>query len=150
MRTPRSSGVRRLKKQRFIGGDQMGLRSDHQTGTSYSRRGCTPVVRGTGQRFGCNMMSSITNRGTLRFMVFKRRFTSEVMVAFCRRLLRTVPHKVYLILDRHPVHRSRVVQNWLSRHRAQIEVFLIPGYSPERSEERRVGKECRSRWSPYH
>ena len=22
--------------------------------------------------------------------------------------------------------------------------------SPKRSEERRVGKECRSRWSPYH
>ena len=25
----------------------------------------------------------------------------------------------------------------------------MPGYGP-RSEERRVGKECRSRWSPYH
>ena len=23
-------------------------------------------------------------------------------------------------------------------------------YQPVRSEERRVGKECRSRWSPYH
>ena len=23
-------------------------------------------------------------------------------------------------------------------------------YAPHRSEERRVGKECRSRWSPYH
>ena len=23
-------------------------------------------------------------------------------------------------------------------------------YDPDRSEERRVGKECRSRWSPYH
>ena len=23
-------------------------------------------------------------------------------------------------------------------------------YKPDRSEERRVGKECRSRWSPYH
>src|SRR5256885_6917110 len=23
-------------------------------------------------------------------------------------------------------------------------------FDPERSEERRVGKECRSRWSPYH
>ena len=23
-------------------------------------------------------------------------------------------------------------------------------YRPTRSEERRVGKECRSRWSPYH
>src|SRR2546429_7107864 len=30
---------------------------------------------------------------------------------------------------------------------------LAPNYSPSggvRSEERRVGKECRSRWSPYH
>ena len=29
---------------------------------------------------------------------------------------------------------------------------LATGYekSSERSEERRVGKECRSRWSPYH
>ena len=25
-----------------------------------------------------------------------------------------------------------------------------PLYTKERSEERRVGKECRSRWSPYH
>src|SRR2546425_12512738 len=25
-----------------------------------------------------------------------------------------------------------------------------PYTTPERSEERRVGKECRSRWSPYH
>ena len=26
----------------------------------------------------------------------------------------------------------------------------VPGVDTERSEERRVGKECRSRWSPYH
>ena len=26
----------------------------------------------------------------------------------------------------------------------------VKGYEMPRSEERRVGKECRSRWSPYH
>src|SRR5258707_11953126 len=26
----------------------------------------------------------------------------------------------------------------------------LPVYDVDRSEERRVGKECRSRWSPYH
>ena len=31
------------------------------------------------------------------------------------------------------------------RHGVTVDVF-----APERSEERRVGKECRSRWSPYH
>ena len=30
-----------------------------------------------------------------------------------------------------------------------MEVWKVNG-SPWRSEERRVGKECRSRWSPYH
>src|SRR3712207_9298865 len=29
-------------------------------------------------------------------------------------------------------------------------VFLSNGPGDPRSEERRVGKECRSRWSPYH
>src|SRR5215210_126716 len=29
-------------------------------------------------------------------------------------------------------------------------LWLRPGYQLVRSEERRVGKECRSRWSPYH
>ena len=28
--------------------------------------------------------------------------------------------------------------------------LLYTNFSPVRSEERRVGKECRSRWSPYH
>ena len=44
-------------------GDEMGLRSDHVTGTSYAPVGQTPVVRATGQRFGCNMISAITNEG---------------------------------------------------------------------------------------
>ena len=30
------------------------------------------------------------------------------------------------------------------------EVIKSPGIPNDRSEERRVGKECRSRWSPYH
>ena len=31
-----------------------------------------------------------------------------------------------------------------------IEKCMLPVGTAERSEERRVGKECRSRWSPYH
>ena len=52
-------------------GNEMGLRSDHVAGTSYAPLGQTAVIRATGQRFGCNMISAITNRGGLSFMVFK-------------------------------------------------------------------------------
>src|SRR2546427_4539885 len=33
---------------------------------------------------------------------------------------------------------------------ARMQVPVLPGPRVWRSEERRVGKECRSRWSPYH
>ena len=29
-------------------------------------------------------------------------------------------------------------------------IAVLAAGDPQRSEERRVGKECRSRWSPYH
>ena len=31
-----------------------------------------------------------------------------------------------------------------------MDAMTLSGSKVERSEERRVGKECRSRWSPYH
>ena len=34
--------------------------------------------------------------------------------------------------------------------KAMVELFGIDKSGISRSEERRVGKECRSRWSPYH
>ena len=47
-------------------GDEMGLRSDHMAGTSYAPLGQTSVIRASGQRFGCDMISAITHRGGLR------------------------------------------------------------------------------------
>ena len=114
--------------------DEMGLRSDHQTGRSYGRRGETPVVWGTGQRFRCNMISSITNRGRLAFMIFRQRFTARVFLNFLGRLVRLTRKtrkKVFLIADGHPVHKSRLVQGWLAEHAEQIRIFWLPSYSPE-------------------
>lgn len=114
--------------------DEMGLRSDHQAGRSYGRRGQTPVVFGTGQRFRCNMISAITNRGRLAFMIFRQRFTARVFVNFLGRLLRVsrkTRKKVFLIVDGHPVHKSRSVKRWLAEHAAQIRIFWLPSYSPE-------------------
>jgi len=36
-----------------------------------------------------------------------------------------------LIVDGHPVHRSRAVQRWVERHTDRIRLFFLPSYSPE-------------------
>ena len=101
-------------------GDEMGVRSDHQAGRTWGRKGHTPVVPGTGQRFRCNIISTLTNQGTLRFRVFQENLNGEVFIAFLRRLLRDRGRKVYLIVDRHPVHVSRKVPAWVERHQGEI------------------------------
>ena len=124
---------RRAKREKaeIHWGDEMGMRSDHQTGTSYSKKGVTPIIPGTGRRFSCNMISTVTNRGTLSFMVFTERFTALVMLRFLRRLVRHAGRKVFLIVDGHPVHRSVKVRNWLRAHANSIEMFRLPPYSPD-------------------
>ena len=37
-----------------------------------------------------------------------------------------------------------------TKHGGKAEILLLKQLGKARSEERRVGKECRSRWSPYH
>ena len=121
----------KAEKAEIHWGDQLGARSDHQTGRSYGRRGQTPVIPGTGQRFRANLMSSITNRGHLCFLVFAGSFNAEIFIRFCRRLLRQRRRRVFLIVDGHPVHRSGAARDWLHAHRERIRLFFLPGYSPE-------------------
>jgi transposase len=125
--------ARRAKREKaaIYWGDEMGLRSDHVTGTSYAPVGRTPVVRATGQRFGCNMISAITNKGALAFMVFQGKFKAPVFVAFLQRLLKQVTGKIYLIVDGHPVHKSRKATRFFARHSSRLRLIRMPGYCPE-------------------
>ncbi|MBA8925045.1 transposase [Kutzneria viridogrisea] len=112
--------------------DQCGLRSDAAPpGRSWAPKGHTPVVRVTGKRLRVNVMSAVASRGALWFTVFTGRFTAPVFTAFLARLARQAGRKVYVIADRHPVHRSRVVRTWLEANTDRIELHLMPGYSPE-------------------
>ena len=51
------------------------------------------------------------------------------------------------------VKTGALTSHMMDLRKAMIEHFIWPGLkanADDRSEERRVGKECRSRWSPYH
>ena len=111
--------------------DEMGLRSDHVAGTSYALVGKTPIVRATGQRFGCNMISAITNRGHVVFRVFHGTFNGPLFIEFLKRLLKQCPAKVYLIVDGHPVHRSRLAKECVAAHADRLRLIQLPGYCPE-------------------
>ncbi len=112
-------------------GDEMGLRSRHVAGRSYSPKGQTPVVAATGKVFGCNMMSAITNRGELAFMLFEGSFNAAVFLEFAERLVQQASQKVFLILDNLNVHKAKVARPWFEENADKIERFFLPSYSPD-------------------
>ena len=121
----------RRDKAAIYWGDEMGLRSDHVTGTSYAPVGHPPVIRATGQRFGCNMISAITNKGALAFMVFQGKFKAPVFVEFMKRLLKQIDGRISLIVDGHPVHKSGTATRFAATHSSRLRLIRMPGYCPE-------------------
>ena len=56
---------------------------------------------------------------------------AAVFIDFCRRLLHDSPGPVFLIVDGHPVHRSKAVREFADNTNGHLRLFFLPPYSPE-------------------
>jgi transposase len=99
-------------------------------GKGYAPRGCTPVRRIPGRRFGVNFVAALTSAGQLRFLVYCGKLSGTLLITFLIRLLANGRRKLYVILDSHPTHRGRQVTGWASGQR-RLRLVYLPGYSPE-------------------
>jgi transposase len=124
--------------------DEAGIRSDHHAGTTWAPAGQTPVVEVTGARFSVNMVSAVTAKGALRFAVFEGTTTAASFIAFCKRLLHDAPGPVYLIVDGHPSHRAKAVQQYVASTEGRLRLFRLPGYSPELNPDEWVWKNVKN------
>ena len=111
--------------------DEAGIRSDCHAGTTWAERGNTPVVKTTGARFSCNMISAVSPLGELRFMVTDKRMNAGLFCDFLDRLMYGEEGKVLLVVDGHPSHKAKKVQKHLEKYEGRLKLYLLPGYSPE-------------------
>jgi transposase len=119
-------------------GDEAGVRFDYHAGTTWAPRGKTPVVRSTGARAKVNMLSVVTAKGEMRFMVTTEKVDGRLFIEFLERLLNNSEGPIFLILDGHPVHRSRLVGTFVKSTQGRLRVFFLPGYSPELNPDEQV------------
>lgn len=112
--------------------DESGLRSDEHRGRSYAPVGQTPEIRlSQKQRARVNYIATVSKQGVVRFMLYTGSFHGERYIEFLERLIAPSERKLFLIADRHPVHRRKLVEDWFEAHSEQIEPFYLPAYSPQ-------------------
>ena len=114
-------------------GDEMGVRSTCQHSRGYARPQQTPTLVVSGTRFSVNMISTITNQGKVRWMIYEGKMNAALFIVFLTRLIAGATRKVFLIVDNLSVHEAKAVAEWLADKKEKLEVFYLPKYSPERN-----------------
>jgi transposase len=141
---PRIRALAKKEKAEIFFEDESGVRSDFHSGHTWAVKGRTPVVRVTGQRFSLNMISAISARGTLRFMVVKGGVGAAVFIRFLKRLIHGAKRPIFLIVDGHPAHRAKAVTRYIATVAERLRLFFLPAYSPELNPDEQVWNDVKN------
>lgn len=112
-------------------GDETGIANQDQIGRSYAPKGKTPVIARTAKRITRSMISAVSNRGLMRFMLYEGALNADLFLAFLRRLIKDAGQKVVLIVDNLKVHKAGKVTAWVESHAHEIELHYLPSYAPD-------------------
>jgi transposase len=111
-------------------GDKTVLYNVSQHGRSYAPLEHTPAIRLVEKMDWINLVSSITNQGKVRFMIYQKTMSAKTFLKFVKRLIKDATKKIFLVLDNQLVPHSHEVKDWLENHKDEIELFFLPPYSP--------------------
>jgi len=112
-------------------GDETGVAADAYPGYGYARKGERATMEVSDPHIKANVISALSNKGTVRFMTYYRTMNADLFLVFLKGLLRSARGKIYLIVDRLRAHDAVKVWRWLIEHNDQIEMVLMPRRAPE-------------------
>jgi transposase len=118
--------MRRAKKEGAVihWGDETSININTNYQRTYAPKGKTPVAKIPARKTSYAMVSSLTNQGTLRYMVYRGGMNARLFRTFLQRLIKDTDHKVFLILDNLKVHHAKLIQAWQKEHADRIEIFF--------------------------
>ena len=126
-------------------GDETGISNQANHGRSFAPQGHTPVVVAPARRQTVSLISTVTNRGQSRVMVYEGALNVGLFLTFLRRLIRASTRKVVLIVDNLKVHRAHRVAAWVAAHSDRIALFFLPPYAPEHNPDELLNAEVKRR-----
>src|ERR1700687_3138368 len=142
---PKIKAMARKEEAEIYFGDAAHIRSDHHAGRSWGRRGETQIVAATGARHGMSLISAITSRGHMRFMIKEKGgVNADVFIEFLKRLIVGAEQTIFLIVDRGPAHRAKKTKAFVETLGGKLRLFFLRPYSPDRNPDELVWKHLKA------
>ncbi len=141
-------GIKRMAQQQgadIYFGDAAHIRSDHHAGRTWGKKGEPPIVEATGARHGVSLLSAISSRGHMRFMIKQQGgVNAAVFIEFLKRLIAGAKHEIFLIVDRGPAHVAKKTRTFVETLKGKLRLFYLPPYSPDRNPDELVWKHLKA------
>ena len=142
---PKIKALARREKAEIYFGDAAHMRSDHHAGRTWGKKGETPVVLSTGARYRMSLISAVTSRGHIRFMIKEKGgVNADVFLEFLRRLMVGSNTAIFLIVDRGPAHVAKKTKAFVATVGDRLRLFYLPPYSPDRNPDELVWKHLKA------
>lgn len=129
--------------------DEAAFRSDAHRGSTWGKRGETPVVKDSGGRFGFKLISAVAARGDMHFEVIDGSMDAEKFIGFLRKLRQDAGCPIFVIADNARYHHSKKVQAFLETQVGQIMMAFLPAYAPELNPDEQVWNHAKAEVGKY-
>jgi len=124
--------------------DEASIRSDDPLQRTWGEKGKTPVVKTSGQRQSINAISALSNKGGFWYHVYNGKFTGDKCVSCFQQFLRNRKSPIILIVDGHPVHKSKKVMEYIESLEGKLEIVFLPPYAPDLNPDELVWNQMRN------
>lgn len=111
--------------------DEAAIRSDDPLQQTWGLKGKTPVVRTSGQRQSINAMSALSNKGGFWYHLYAGKFNSDKFIECLKDFMKCRRTPVFVIMDGHPVHKSKKVREFVASLNGKLSIYLLPPYAPD-------------------
>jgi transposase len=111
--------------------DETGHSFRARPGTTWARRGLTPLLRRVSKRREVSSVVAITPDGRLYARHFRTSVSSETVILALQYFRRQIGTPLLVVWDRLNAHRSQATTDFISAHAQDYAVAYLPAYAPE-------------------
>lgn len=112
--------------------DESAVRLTAVLGTTWAKKGKTPIVRVTGKRGTIGITSAISPAGRMVFRLEKETVNSSKHIEFLKQVQKNHPRrKIIIIEDKAKPHIAKKVSQFVETQKKRLAIYFLPSYSPE-------------------